>query len=93
MQKYAAVTALAIALSIPMLTPAAASWCWTKMDGSGGFLCQCTYQCWGGKPGTELATVMYLAKLRRCKPGAFCDTLLIPPDIQACLSKCRAAQH
>jgi hypothetical protein len=89
MRKYAAATALVIAVNIAMLTPAvsAGGWghCWTKMDGSGGSLCHCTQQCWGGSP--------YLATLKRCKPGAFCDRNVIPPDIHACLAKCRATQH
>jgi hypothetical protein len=92
MHKYAAATALVIALNITMLTPAVSA-CWTKMDGSGGFLCHCTYQCWGGKPSTPLGIVMRSAMLQRCKPGAFCDLMVIPPDIQACQAKCRGAQR
>jgi hypothetical protein len=35
-------------------------------------------------------------RVRRCKPGAFCDLNVIPPDIRACIATCVAkevAQH
>jgi hypothetical protein len=86
MHKHAALTALAMAL-ITMLTldvsatQVSAAW---SDDRCYGRNCHCSYQCYG-KPGT-----LYLAKLRRCKPGAHCDTLVIPPDIHACLATCMA---
>jgi hypothetical protein len=92
MHKYAAATALAIALvTIPTLTASASltpanAW-WAPMDGCYGRNCHCSYQCYG-KPGT-----LYLAVLRHCKPGAFCDRNVIPPDIHACLATCRATRH
>jgi hypothetical protein len=58
-----------------------------SMDGCYGRNCHCSYQCYG-KPGT-----LYSAILRGCKPGAFCDRNVIPPDIHACLATCRAAQR
>jgi hypothetical protein len=94
MRKYAAATALAIAL-ITMLTLTASASQTTpgalvsqrkNGDGCYGRDCHCSYQCYG-KPGT-----LNLAKLRHCKPGAFCDLIVIPRDIHECLATCMAAQ-
>jgi hypothetical protein len=91
MHKYAALTALAIALNITMLTHAVSA-------SSRATSCHCYFQCYG-TPGPEIcnrlsfAAGARLAKLRRCKPGAFCDTLVTPPDILACIATCVAAKE
>jgi hypothetical protein len=93
--KYAALIALVIALitMLPLavsasLTTAEALVSQRKNgDGCYGRDCHCSYQCYG-KPGT-----LNLAKLRRCKPGAFCDLIVIPPDIHECLARCMAARR
>jgi hypothetical protein len=68
------------------LTPANAATPYS-MDGCYGRNCRCSYQRYG-KPRT-----LCFAILRRCKPGAFCDRNVIPPDIHACLATCMAAQE
>jgi hypothetical protein len=78
MHKYAAATALAVALSITMLTPAVSA----SNGHCYGRNCRCSYQCFGHS--------LYLATVRHCKPGAFCDVNVIPPDIHACLATCMA---
>jgi hypothetical protein len=91
MHNYAAATALVIAVNITMLTPAVSAFC--PGDGPiGRTYCRCSNQCYGRdfKPGTAWFMAEYLAKVRRCKPGAFCDLLVIPPDIQACLANAGA---
>jgi hypothetical protein len=35
----------------------------------------------------------YYARVQRCKPGAFCDIFVVPPDIRACIATCRQAKE
>jgi hypothetical protein len=100
MHKYAALTALAIALNITMLTlavsasltptNAASISCGNYFDSgvTGSWpICLCLGRCSLKPPQWGIG---------RCKPGAFCDPNVIPPDIRAdiraCSVKCMAAK-
>jgi hypothetical protein len=99
MHKYAALTVLALALITMLtlavsaaLTPANAKGfgygphCFARIYGVAGYrICaQCIHQCRYGS-------------LQHCKPGAFCDYSVIPPDVVACMAICvnakETAQH
>jgi hypothetical protein len=80
MHKYAAATALVIALITMLTLTVSASL--TPANAQGRF-CGCY-----GKPRAFIFEM-----LRRCKPGAFCDLNVIPPDIRACLAKCKAEKE
>jgi hypothetical protein len=90
MHKYAALTALVIALNITMLT---SSFSTSSCVRGWGSTCipnndyGCSRRCgnWWIRPA------------RHCKPGVFCDVNVIPPDLRACLATCmaekKAARH
>jgi hypothetical protein len=101
MRKYAAHTALAIALNIIMLaltvsaslTPvnAASISCgnYFRSGVTGSWpICLCLGRCSLKPPQWGIG---------RCKPGAFCDPNVIAPDIRAdiraCAAKCMAAKE
>ena len=86
MHKYAAPTALAIALNITMLALAvsasltaanAQKWCVTGPCND-----KCMVRCGDST----------YARVLRCKPGAFCDIFVVPPDIRACKATCKAKE-
>jgi hypothetical protein len=108
MHRYAAATALAIALNITMLTPAVsasqASQASAKNDLFPDFLPDwqpawrraylCNYECWGGKPLTPVYLLRGEAIRQRCKPGAQLEACAtaILADGYACWRKCVAAK-
>ena len=83
---------LALAVSVP-LTPANALDKYWRCDREGVLMgrrdaCLCRARC---------GSADLYARVRRSKPGAFCDILVIPPDIRACVGRCdqamEAARH
>jgi hypothetical protein len=78
------------------LTPANAGpftpYCGARINGAAGYqMCgHCIQQCYGGQ--SPLAAI-YLENLRRCKPGAACDLLVIPTDISVCMATCVNAKR
>jgi hypothetical protein len=86
MRKYAAATALAIALiTMLTLTVSASASC------GGALLCYCGVKCNIELFNTPTPNGFY-ERMRLCKPGAFCDMLVIPPEVRTCLAKCEAAR-
>jgi hypothetical protein len=94
MHKYAALTGPALALITMLtlavsasLTPADARftpYCGARINGAAGYqMCRhCVQKC----GGSNVDPYGYITP--SCKPGAFCDHNVIPPDIVACMATC-----